>query len=120
MVERDAWVSGCCPASAEHLKRMVQLMLAAQGGARMQEVPAVAARPAGEHWVAWETLEVQQLGKVVLLATLPGVGQTTEAVSALQVRELERSVLEVVEEQCDSARHLRLELVVVWADRWYH
>lgn len=70
--------------------------------------------------MAWETPEVQLLGEFVLPVTLLGVGRRTEGVLALQPAGPRGPVEEVVDEHCGSERHLRLELVVVWADRWYH
>lgn len=119
MVETDAWASECCLASAEHPKRVVRRVVAAQGEARTWEALAVVARPAWEHLVAWETLEVQ-LGEMVLPAAVLGVGRTTEGVLAQQLPEPGRSVEVVVAEQHDSAQHLGPELVVAWADRWFH
>lgn len=70
--------------------------------------------------MAWETPEVQLLGETVLPVTLLGVGRRTEGVSALQPAGPRGFVEEVADEPSGSERHLRPELVVVWADRWYH
>lgn len=94
--------------------------MAAQGEARMWEAPVVVARPAEEHWVAWETPEVQLSGEIVLPVALLGVGRRTEGVLALQPAGPKGSVEEVVDDQRCSERYLRPGLVVVWADRWYH
>lgn len=119
MVEAFAWAFGSCLASAEHRKRAVRRVLAAQGEARMREAPVAVARPAGEHSVAWGTPEVQLFGEFVLPETLLGVERRTEGVLALQLAGPRGSV-EVVEDQYGSERQLGPELVVVWADRWYH
>lgn len=119
MVETDALASECCLASAELPKRVVRRVVAAQVEARTWEALAVVARPAEEHLVAWETLEVQ-LGEMALPAAVLGVGRTTEGVSAQQLPGPGRSVEVVVAEQRDSAQHLGPELVVAWADRWFH
>jgi hypothetical protein len=80
----------------------------------------VAARPAGEHLVAWETLEVQ-LGGMVLPAMVLRVGRRAEGVLAQQQPGPGRSVgVVVADDQLGSAQHLGPELVVVWADRWFH
>lgn len=109
MVETDAWVSGCCPASAEHPTRVVRQVPAAQGEARKSEAPVVVARPAGEHLVAWERREAQLFVKIDLPATQLGVERKTAGVSLLQLAGPGRPVEAVVEDRCDSARYLESE-----------
>lgn len=119
MVETGAWASECCLASAEHPKRLVRRVVAAPGEARTWEALAVVAKPAEGHLVAWETLEVL-LGEMVLPAAVLGVGRTTEGVSAQKLPGPGRSVEVVVADQRCLAQHLGPELVVAWADRWFH
>lgn len=70
--------------------------------------------------MAWETPEVQLFGGFVLPESLLGVERRTEGVLALQLAGPRGSVEEVVEDRYGLERHLRPELVVVWADRWHH
>lgn len=100
--------------------RVLQQVSAAQGEARKSEAPVVVAGPEGQHLVAWETPEVQLLGKVALPVMLLGVERKAAGVSALQLLGPGRPVEVVVEDRCYSARPLEPEWAVVWADRLSH